>query len=166
VITKTDLATLPTIELLRERLTELNPHAAIETALNGVIDPRLLFADRDESLAVIERNTFLAEAAHSDGIGSFVWTAPAPIAWETFSRTMEILTALRGPDLLRGKGLLSVTGCAGPVVVQIAQHLMHAPVELQAWPDADETTRIVFITRNIPEQAVRDLIAAVQALTA
>ena len=79
---------------------------------------------------------------------------------------MEILTALRGPDLLRSKGLLNVTGCTGPVVVQIAQHLMHAPVELQAWPDADRTTRIVFITRHIAEQAVRDLFAAVRALAA
>jgi G3E family GTPase len=79
---------------------------------------------------------------------------------------MEALTALRGPDLLRAKGFLAVAGCAGPVVVQAVQHLMHPPVELQAWPDGDRTTRIVFITRDIPEQSVRDLFTAVRALAA
>ncbi|MPZ57769.1 MAG: GTP-binding protein [Rhizobiales bacterium] len=166
VVTKTDLASLPKIELLKDRLTDLNRHAAIETAVNGVIDPRRLFADRNGEGVAEERNTFVAEAAHSDGIGSFVWTETAPIAWDLYVRTMETLTALRGPDLLRVKGFVNVEGCAGPVVVQGVQHLMHPPVELQTWPDADRATRVVFITRNVPEQAVRDLFAAVRALAA
>jgi G3E family GTPase len=164
VVTKTDLASLPKIELLKDRLAELNPYASIETAINGVIDPRLLFADRDDGPGRDQRNPFLAEAAHSDGITSFVWTEATPISWDVFARAMETLTTLRGPDLLRAKGFLNVAGCAGPVVVQVVQHLMHAPVELQAWPDAERATRIVFITRNIPEQVVRDLFAAVRAL--
>ena len=61
------------------------------------------------------------------------------------------LIALRGSDLLRVKGILNVTGCRGPVVVQYVQPLAHPPVELQAWPDADRSSRVVFITRNIPE---------------
>jgi len=164
VITKTDLAPLPKIELLKDRLADLNPRAAIETAINGIIDPRLLFADRGEGADARERNAFIAEAAHSDGIRSFVWAEAAPISWDAFASAMEALTAMRGPDLLRAKGFLNVTGCAGPVVVQVAQHLMHAPVELQAWPNGERATRVVFITRDIPEQAVRDLIAAVRAL--
>jgi G3E family GTPase len=163
VVTKADLAPSATVGLLKDRLAELNPHAAIETAVNGVIDPRLLFTD-DGRRPNDERNAFVAEAAHSDGIRSFAWTETAPIAWDVFARAMETITALRGPDLLRAKGFLRVAGCAGPVVVQVVQHLMHPPVELQTWPDADRTTRIVFITRDIPEQTVRDLFAAVRAL--
>ena len=164
VMTKTDLAALPKIELLKDRLVDLNPHAAIEIAVNGVIDPRRLFADRGDVPGVDERNVFVAEAAHSDGIRSFVWTETAPMSWDAFARTMDTLAALRGPDLLRAKGFLNVAGCTGPVVVQVAQHLMHAPVELQEWPDGERATRIVFITRDIPEQAVRDLFTAVRAL--
>ena len=52
------------------------------------------------------------------------------------------------------------------MLVQFVQHLAHPPVELQAWPDGDRTSRLVFITRDIPEQAVRDLFAAVRALEA
>jgi len=165
VVTKTDLAPAAQIERLRRRLAELNPHEAIETAANGAIAPSLLFADRADASSAGERTPFVAEAAHSDGIGSFVWREATPIAWDTFARAMETLAALRGPDLLRVKGFLSVAGCSGPVVVQAVQHLMHAPVELQAWPDAERATRIVFITRHIPERAVRDLFAAVRALT-
>jgi G3E family GTPase len=164
VTTKTDLATAPKIELLKDRLTALNPHAAIETAVNGVIDPRRLFANRDDGADAQQHNAFVAEAAHSDGIRSFVWREAAPISWDAFMRAMETLTAMRGPDLLRAKGFLNVAGSAGPVVIQVAQHLMHPPVELQAWPDAERATRVVFITRNIPEQAVRDLFAAVRGL--
>jgi G3E family GTPase len=78
---------------------------------------------------------------------------------------MKTLIALRGADLLRAKGMLKVEGCRGPVVVQYVQHLAHPPVELDSWPaGGDQRTRIVFITRKIPERLVRDLFAAVRAL--
>jgi G3E family GTPase len=86
------------------------------------------------------------------------------MAWNVFMRAMETLIALRGADLLRAKGLLKVEGCRGPVVVQYVQHLAHPPAELNAWPEGEQTSRIVFITRNIPERLVRDLFAAVRAL--
>ncbi len=78
---------------------------------------------------------FVAEVEHSDGIISFVLTQDAPMPWPVFFRAMDTLMAMRGPDLLRVKGFLSVENCAGPVVVQFVQHLAHPPVELQTWPD-------------------------------
>jgi G3E family GTPase len=107
---------------------------------------------------------FVAEASHSDGIGSFVMRWPTPLRWDSFARAIDTLTALRGPDLLRVKGFLNVEGCAGPVLVQFVQHLAHPPVELAAWPDAGRDSRLVFITRNLPETKVRALFAAVEAL--
>ena len=106
----------------------------------------------------------MAEAAHSDGIGSFVMTQDEPMPWPAFAKAMDTLMALRGPDLLRVKGFLNVAGCQGPVVVQFVQHLAHPPVELNAWPDDNRQSRVVFITRNISEQQVRDLFAALRAL--
>ena len=111
-----------------------------------------------------KRNAFVAEAAHSDGIGSFVIADNTPMPWPAFAKAMDILMTLRGPDLLRVKGFLNVEGCQGPVVVQFVQHLAHPPVELNAWPDGNRQSRVVFITKNISEQQVRDLFAAVRAL--
>jgi G3E family GTPase len=88
------------------------------------------------------------------------------MTWGVFARTLEMLIALRGADLLRAKGFLNVYGCRGPVVIQVIGHLAHPPIELQAWPDEDCTSRVVFITRGIAEQQIRDLFAAVRALSA
>jgi G3E family GTPase len=159
VISKTDLATPDTVERLTRRLRHLNPHAAIDIAVAGALDPNRVIEP-----ASGERSSFVAEAEHSDGIASFVIEQQTPIHWPTFSRAMETLIALRGQDLLRVKGILNVAGCRGPVVVQYVQHLAHPPVELELWPDANRTSRLVFITRTITERQVRDLFTAVEAL--
>ncbi len=159
VITKTDIAGEGAAEALAAQLRALNPGAEILEAVNGEIDPSRLTEP-----AGVARNAFVAEAAHSDGIGSFVITESTPMPWPAFAKAMDTLMALRGPDLLRAKGFLNVDGCQGPVVVQFVQHLAHPPVELDAWPDGNRQSRIVFITKNIGEQQVRDLFAAVRAL--
>jgi G3E family GTPase len=159
IISKTDLAEGGAVERLTRRLQSLNPHAAIDIAVSGALEP-----DRVTTPSTAERSGFVAEAEHSDGIASFVLEMSEPLEWQTFSRTMETLIALRGADLLRVKGLLSIAGCRGPVVVQYVQHLAHPPAELENWPDQSRAGRLVFITRNITERQVRDLFAAVQAL--
>jgi G3E family GTPase len=159
VISKTDLATPAIVESLTRRLKSLNPHAAIDIAVAGALDPNRMIEP-----STSERGGFVAEAEHADGITSFVIAQDQPIEWPAFSRAMETLIALRGSDLLRVKGLLNVAGCRGPVVVQYVQHLAHPPVELEFWPDADRNSRVVFITRDIAERDVKALFAAVTAL--
>lgn len=161
IVTKTDLATPATRNDLIVQLRALNPSADIAVAVNGETEPAQLL----EGLAPsVPRQGFIAEAAHSDGIASFIITDDQPLAWEPFARAMDMLTALRGPDLLRVKGLLNIAGCSGPVLVQFVQHLAHPPLELRTWPDEDRSSRLVFITRNIPERAVRDLFIAVRTV--
>jgi G3E family GTPase len=159
VVSKTDLASPATVERLTQRLQSLNPRATIDIAVKGALDPRRVIEP-----AAGERSGFVAEAAHSDGIASFVIEQQTPIEWLAFARVMETLIGLRGADLLRVKGILNVAGCRGPVVVQYVQHLAHPPVELESWPDQNRASRVVFITRNIAERDVRALFAAVQAL--
>jgi G3E family GTPase len=163
VISKTDLASPSAAENLTRRVRALNPRAAIDIAIAGVLDPARLIEP-----ATSARGGFVAEAEHADGIASFVITQDQPIAWPAFSRAMETLIALRGADLLRVKGILNVEGCRGPVVVQYVQHLAHPPVELETWPasesDASHASRVVFITRGIAERDVKALFAAAAAL--
>ena len=167
IVTKTDLATAGAVARLTRRLQDLNPRAAIDAAIDGALD-----GNRFVEPAAAERGGFVAEAEHSDGIVSFVLQWREPLAWPIFVRAMETLTALRGADLLRVKGILNVAGCRGPVVVQYVQHLAHPPVELQSWPDTgadprpDETrnSRLLFISRRVTEPQVRNLFAAVETL--
>jgi G3E family GTPase len=162
VLTKTDLADSATTARLTHRLRELNPRAAVDVAVAGALDAARFVAPANNDHPA--QSGFVAEAVHGDAIASFVIMEHAPIDWTAFARTMETLTALRGPDLLRAKGLLNVAGCRGPVVVQFVQHLAHPPAELQSWPSEDRSSRLVFITRNISENTVRDLWAATRAL--
>jgi G3E family GTPase len=159
VVTKTDIAGEGALAALAAQLRALNAGAEIFEAVNGELDPSRLIEPVSDA-----RNNFVAEAAHSDGIGSFVLNETSPMPWTVFARAMETLMALRGPDLLRVKGFLDVEGCRGPVVVQFVQHLAHPPVELETWPDRNRQSRVVFITRNISEQQVRNLFAAVRGL--
>ena len=135
IISKTDLATAATVEALTRHLQQLNPRAAIDSAVDGVLEPNHIIEP-----VTRERSRFIAEAEHGDGIASFVLEWEDPIQWPAFSRAMETLIALRGPDLLRVKGLLNVSGCRGPVVVQYVQHLSHPPVELETWPDENRSS--------------------------
>lgn len=160
VLSKIDLADAASVERLRERLRTLNPRAEIAAARNGILDPRHL----TEAAQAADRQ-FLAQAAHSDGIASFVLNEVKPLVFDTFSRFMETLIALRGADLLRVKGLLNIEGCHGPVVVQFVQHLAHPPTELAAWPDEDRRSRVVFITRGLNEAAVRGLFDSIRSLS-
>jgi G3E family GTPase len=40
------------------------------------------------------------------------------------------------------------------------QHLFHPPVLLPRWPSEDRRTRIVFITRDLPQQAIEESLTA------
>jgi G3E family GTPase len=164
VISKSDLAGADAVARLTERLRALNGRAAIVTAVAGDLDPRALTEAADDSGRAATHPGFVAEADHTDGIASFIWTETSPVEWTVFARALETLLALRGPDLLRVKGFLNVAGCRGPVLVQVVQHLAHPPVELAAWPGDDQTSRLVFITRDMGEAQVRALFAAVRAL--
>jgi G3E family GTPase len=93
---------------------------------------------------------------HSDRIRAFCIKLDVPITWNALQRWLQSITSLRGADLLRMKGVVNVEGLPGPVVVQGVQHLLHPPVRMAKWHDNDRQTRIVFITRDIPEAALRN----------
>ena len=163
VISKADIADEDAVDTLTVRLGELNPRARVIAADYGRLDPAWI----TDSATARDGATFMAEAVeieHTDKVRSFTIIEDAPLAWEPFARAMETLIALRGADLLRVKGFLNVAGCKGPVVVQFVQHIAHPPVELAAWPDSDRKSRVVFITRDIGEREVRDLLTAVRNL--
>lgn len=173
VITKTDLVTEKQLEALSARLRGLNARAPLRIAVNGEVELAYLVdvglrrtrADLEE----VERWLGATDDrghghVHDESVQSFVLRFEQPMAWGSFTQCLEVLTALRGPDLLRVKGLVNVEGKAGPMVVQGVQHLFHPPLELAAWPGEDRSTRLVFITRDIPRQTIADLFAAIGAV--
>jgi G3E family GTPase len=175
VITKSDIAGEEATARLEARLRELNPQAPIKRAVNGEIELDFLInvglRNVKGKLEDIER--WMGEPdehgehhRHDEKVKSFCLRFAEPMTWNSFSQTMEVLSALRGSDMLRVKGLVNVADHKGPMVIQGVQHLFHPPVELNEWPSADHSTRIVFITRNIPRETIANLFAAIGAVTA
>jgi len=183
VITKTDLAPAQAVDRLRQRLALLNPFALCITAVDGDLDPewlasigpRTVTAERRElsrwlasaapDAPQTPRPTAAGFAGHDAAIRSFCLWFDRPFTWEALNAALQSLAQLRGPDLLRVKGIVHVEGEPGPVVLQGAQHLFHPPVTLET-PDADPRSRIVFIVRNMRREAIEALFAAVEALGA
>lgn len=163
VLSKTDAADSDAIDRLKERLGEFSA-APVMAASHGAIDPGFLLDEAPDLAARVAAHHHDHAHAHSDGIDSFALFFDAPLPWKVFEQVMAVLTALRGPDLLRVKGLVAVVGCRGPVVVHAVQHVAHRPIELEDWPDGDRRSRLVFITRNLPREAIEQLFQAVCAV--
>jgi G3E family GTPase len=159
VVTKSDLAETGMAERLVERIAALNP-APVGVARNGEIDPGFLLTEPE----MPRRSFHLGGVEHTHGLQSFSLIFEEPLSWPGFEQTMAVLAALRGPDLLRVKGLLAIAECRGPVVVHFIQHIAHPPVELEDWPDGDRRSRLVFVTRGLLREAVAQLFAAVVAV--
>jgi G3E family GTPase len=182
VLTKTDLAEPAIVAALTARLRRLNPAAPILTADRGSLDPAALldaglYNPLTKSLDVqrwLKEEAYGADHAHSQAHGhhhhdvnrhdarirAFCLRWDAPLDWDRFVDWAEMLAATQGDRLLRLKGVLNVAGTERPVAVHAVQHMFHPPVELAAWPDADRRSRLVFITRDLPEAAIRDQFAA------
>lgn len=92
---------------------------------------------------------------HDDHIRAVCLVVDRPIRASALELWLYTLQQLKGPDLLRMKGIVNVEGVPGPVVIHGVQHVFHPSVELKVWPSEDRRTRIVFITRDIDEQTLR-----------
>ena len=92
---------------------------------------------------------------HDDRIHAFCLRRPEAIPRAAVAMFLDLLTAHRGDDLLRVKGILRIAEePERPLVIHAVQHVVHEPIELDRWPSADRDSRLVFITRDIPQESV------------
>ena len=189
ILTKTDLVSTEQVQELKASIWAMRPDVDILTCLHGALAPESLMGlglqsrrSSDATLSFLGEplqnneaklprgETYLGERHSTKGKGkgkllhdASIQTSTLrfqkPFLWAAFSTALEVLTQLRGPDVLRVKGIVNVEG--RPVVVQGVQHLFHPPVELDRWPSADQDTRLVFITQNMKPQTLEALLNAV-----
>ena len=104
---------------------------------------------------------------HDDRIQAFCIIRERPISWAALSTWLDALATMRGDDLLRLKAIVALSDRPGePVVVHGVQHLFHPPVLLPQWPSDDRRTRMVFITRDLPREAIESTLAAFEEAVA
>ncbi len=172
LLTKSDLAEPAVLQALEERLQELNPAAPVYPVVQGEIEPDRLFNAGlyDPTTKTTDVQRWLKAEAyeeqddhhhhhghahhhdpnrHDESIRAFCLTYDRPLDWERFNSWMEMLITLHGADILRIKGILNVEGVEEPIVIHGVQHVFHPPVRLEAWPDDQRSSRIVFIVRDL-----------------
>jgi G3E family GTPase len=160
VVSKADLAGAEKLAAIEVLLDAANPAAPRMLAAHGAVDPAFLLAE-----APPRATAMLAAPAHGGrALQSFSLVFERPFTSEGLREALSVLTRLRGEDLLRVKGLVAVQGCRGPVVVHAVRHQVHPPVELERWPDEDRRSRLVFVGRHVPQDAVRRLFESVAEL--
>ena len=156
LLTKTDLAAPPPDFMAR--LEALNPMAELIDSAH--VDPaRILFGG---TVSVLPRGQrFLAEAVHAHGIAAHVMVLRHPMTRLGFAMALGGLAREHGEDLLRVKGIVGFADRdGGPAAVHAVQHTMYPPRWLDRWPSADETSRLVFIVRNIAPAVLLDHFAS------
>jgi G3E family GTPase len=186
VLTKTDLQVSKDAEktALIERLRSLNPAARILDAAAGEATPDRLFDcglyDPDSKHPDVRR--WLNEQAyadthhahghghhshqhdvnrHDDHIRAFTLTRDRPVPTAAFTMFLDLLRSMHGPNLLRVKGIVQLAETPEqPIVIHGVQHVFHPPASLAAWPDQDQRTRLVFITRDLDPRTVGGLFDA------
>ncbi len=190
VLSKTDLAAAGQVASLTARLKAINPGARLldageanATALldSGLYNPATKSAD-------VRR--WLGEAAdeehhhhdhdhdhhhdhdhdhdghghahrHDARVKTFSLVHDGPVAFSAIDMFFDLLRSTHGDKLLRMKGVIELKeDPTRPLVVHGVQKLLHPPVRLPAWPDAQRGTRLVLITLDMPEDYVRRLFSA------
>ncbi len=167
VLSKGDLGA-PSDALL-ERLDAINPSA--ERGRSDAIDPGSLFgrvggvaSDRLAALPDQPPASPFSAARHSDGVETFSLTREAPIPALALTLLLQALAEHCGPALLRMKGIVAIAEADDrPAVLHGVRHVFSPPAFLPAWPSADRTSRLVFITRGVPRYFPARLLEMIEA---
>ncbi len=99
-----------------------------------------------------------AMSAHGAGARAFAFSHAGPIDDVALERFFAVLRSSLGPRLLRIKGLIATKGAPeAPLLIQGAQHVLHPPRRLAAWPAGEKLTRLVVIVDGVPAGEVEAL---------
>ncbi|MEN9709178.1 MAG: hypothetical protein RIQ68_1586 [Pseudomonadota bacterium] len=103
---------------------------------------------------------------HDARIRAHCLRSEKPLDPRGFDLFLNMLREFHGPSLLRVKGIVALSDdLTRPLVIHGVQHVFHPPVRLEAWPDADHSTRIVFILKDLGVDFVEKLWAAFANIT-
>ena len=189
ILTKSDLA--DTAEVL-ERLAALNATASLALARYGAIDPRVFDSAFDATRSPdeptgrgarpdgdIRVNPHIASlmratdthatgehlhGGHDPDIQTYAIVRDEPIHAVALTLFLETLAEHCGADLLRLKGIINIMESPDrPAVIHGVQHVFHPPAWLARWPSGDRRSRIVVITRRVPQRWVELLLEALEA---
>ena len=119
------------------------------------------FAPQGDKSSAVAPGAGYRQPPHDSRISAVSITVADPIPSSVFDFWLETMIALKGPDILRMKGIVHIEGLEWPFVFHGVQHVFDMPVPLKTWAQDDKTTRVVVIARDIDKH---DLKASLETL--
>jgi len=167
VVSKVDIAPREHLDALRARITGINAGAEIVEVANGEIDASHLFGRalfqpeaRGEALAAW-MGAAHAHHDHGERYGAHVIRHPAALSLAGTSVFLNRIVNEMKDDILRIKGIAAFREKGGkPAILHAVQNKFYPVSWLESWPDADQTSRLVFIGRDLDTQRIDELFQA------
>jgi G3E family GTPase len=133
-------------------LSALHEKATEKEALNWTIgkNPKFEALTNLSGLSPAKKIS-MAPPTHDLRIGSASIILEQPIPEAIFDIWLDTLIAIRGPDILRIKGILFIEGIEDPFVIHGVQHIFNPPVQLRGWNKEDQRSRLVIIARDLSQ---------------
>jgi G3E family GTPase len=98
---------------------------------------------------------------HDQSISAFTLIHDQPVPMVSVQMFLDLLQSTHGERLLRMKGIICLAEDPDrPLVIHAVQAIMHPPARLREWQGDDRRTRLVMITKDLPEDYVRSLFDA------
>ncbi|MHC2337500.1 CobW family GTP-binding protein [Bradyrhizobium sp. USDA 4454] len=183
VLNKTDLVSKPELAEVEARIRGINPYAKLhrtercQVGITDVLERGAFDLDR-----ILEIEPDFLEAGddhdhhhhdhghdhdhhdhghglkhyHDEDMQSLSLRSEKPLDPTKFMPWLQNLVATEGQKILRSKGILAFTGDDDRYVFQ-GVHMMLEGDHQRKWKDGEKReSRVVFIGRELPEQAIRD----------
>lgn len=190
VISKADAASPAQMAAARALAQSVNAFAEIITAVQGDVDIALLAsaspfnhpAMRAGGGSLFGRHintetgatdavdhsagAYLARyrERHPEDVRSFALRFPDALPRHLFDLFMNTLLRLRGPDLLRVKGIVQFSGESLPQLIQGVCHVYDRPVTLETLSAGPQGSVLIFITRGVTQEQIEDFWQALSRL--
>lgn len=155
VLTKRDVATAAECAAAERLIAGINPEAERFEAVQGALDPARLVGRRrfmPERRAEAIAAWIAAHEHHDHGshYATHVITRPGPLSLAGTTVFLNHLVNQAGDRLLRIKGIAGFREKGGrPAILHAVRNKFHPVQWLDDWPDADRTSRLVFIGRQL-----------------
>ncbi|OZI76339.1 cobalamin biosynthesis protein CobW [Bordetella genomosp. 2] len=156
---KADLAGADDLAAARQAVAQVNPAAVQCVVRPGVELDRRLFdsapARREPGALGRWLGAFApAAAGRHPQVRHTVLALPAPVSRAAFLTGMSRVLEVHHRGLLRMKGLVRLQDEGGPSVAHAVHRDLYPLEPLDAWPDGQPQTRLVFILRELDPDAV------------
>jgi G3E family GTPase len=160
LLNKTDLVPEDALAKVETRIRRINPYANLHRTQRCNVDlGKVLDRDAFNLNRILDiEPEFLTEDhdhEHDESIGSLSLTTDGPLNPERFISWIEGVTASLGADILRMKGIIAMNGDDNRFVIQGVHMLIEGDRQRRWKPNEKRVSRLVFIGRGLPRDALK-----------